>query len=297
MKPMLHVRWIVVTLLAMPIASAAQIETIAPRSQPGLDLVRSTGLTARDVELSDSTGPTGNAGDADSDLPTLEGINISAAFLVRSEDIQAGNYIAPSANGHFEQRLFGANKPLRGQWYVNLAIQAPSTADDSAAYLNRLMASGGTGNLSLGTKVGLYGRENRSGAMLSLQGRVSWTNQQQLSQGAIPSLGFGSVRLSGSFWGGPLIGAVEVSGNRLFSEPSDNGGPVTGEQAELLDEVESTLEGPLSVVVSAAVKFTLMGTGSNAPQYLTIRYLVPTGDVPSTNNLEIRFVQTLDLFR
>ncbi|HEU4558358.1 MAG TPA: hypothetical protein VFS20_10930 [Longimicrobium sp.] len=280
-----------ILLLASP--SFAQIETVSARSQPGLRL----GGHARAGRDLDSASTRGATEKNDSDLPNLEGINISAEFLFRAEDIQAGNVIAPSASGHFEQGLFGGTRPLRGQWYVNLAIQAPSTAADSAAYLNRLLASGGTGNLSIGSKAGLYGPDNRRGVILSFQGRISWTNQQHLTEGAIPSLGFGTLRLSGSAWAGPIIGAVELSGNRLLSDPGDDSTPETAQVGESKDQFKSGLEGPLSVVVSTAIKFTVLGPGSNAPQYLTIRYLVPTGEVRKTNNLEIRFAQTLDLFR
>lgn len=293
-------------LILAPRLAQTQIQTLLPRQQPALGETRvpppppPVGVVGlRNPADNDTTQRAASPPTAPGDRPNLKPIQLAAEFLLRAEDISAGNFIAPLLNGHYTERLFGvATDPVRGTWFVNIGIQAPSTARDSAAFLNRLLASGGTGNISVGTRAGMYAAENVRGIVGSLQGGVSLVNEQQLANGTIPQLGFATARFTAAGWAGPLAAFTEISGNRIFSGKGPEANALPGEEGPVGGtSLHSAFERPVSILAGFAVRLSLLGQ-PDAPQFLSVRYLVPTGGVAQTNNLEVRFVQTLDhLFR
>lgn len=214
-------------------------------------------------------------------VPNLSGLTLSAELVSRAEDLSAGHFVSPSAIGVFEELLLGhAASTFRGWWMVRLTFQAPSSAEDTLSFVNRIVSSGGAGTLSIGGRIGWFGSDNRTGIVLVPDASFSWTGSKEL-EGAITE-GFSMGRLRGTLaaWAGPMIATYDVSSLRAMNLA----------EGSFKESLEESLASALSVII----KFNI--TGSEQAQYLQLRYLLPSEERAARNNFEARFLTTLNVF-
>lgn len=157
--------------------------------------------------------------------PNLSSLGLSVDLLARPEDFTAGNFIAPKGTGNYSETIWGKKdnvlKSFRGMYEINLEVQSPSTTNDTSATLNRILSSGGVGNISGVIKTGFFGSENKRGITLSVIPAFSWQNAKQLKDTTTNSFAFGSLRGSLSMWTGPILITVQGSYNYVLGNSEE----------------------------------------------------------------------------
>ena len=157
--------------------------------------------------------------------PNLSSLGLSVDLLARPEDFSAGNFLSPKGTGNYSETLWGIKdktaKTFRGMYEINLEIQSPSTTNDTSATLNRILSSGGVGNISGVIKSGFFGSENKRGVTLSVIPAFSWQNSKQLKDTTTNSFAFGSIKGSLSLWTGPILITVQGSYNYVLGNADE----------------------------------------------------------------------------
>ncbi|MCC5908806.1 MAG: hypothetical protein JJU13_21485 [Balneolaceae bacterium] len=158
--------------------------------------------------------------------PELSSLDLSVDIVLRPEDFTAGNFLSPRATGNYSDLLWGIkdNDPqtFRGMYDINLDIQAPTTTNDASATVNRILSSGGVGNLNASLKIGFFEKDNSRGITLSISPSFSWQNSKQLIETNSDSFAFFSIKSSITAWGGPMLITVQAAQNNILGNNLEN---------------------------------------------------------------------------
>ncbi|HYF69963.1 MAG TPA: hypothetical protein VD884_17600 [Ohtaekwangia sp.] len=154
------------------------------------------------------------------DLPDPKLIPLVTSFdvMLRPEDFEAGNVIAPRISGSFSKSFLPDESKFKLNYQFNLQLQSPQTTRDSTAMLSRLLSSGAVGNISGSISGGITNADKTSGALIAIFPTLSWQNSQVLEDATPGNFQYYSTRASITLWTGPIIGVFQASYSTTLGE-------------------------------------------------------------------------------